>query len=409
MGGYQFTSRDSDLLGNRRINRSIGDLPWAGLRVGVGLVDFLSIEGYAAFNAGSARDHDERAWVVQAGLEGIAHLLDGPLAIDLALGAGTASLVAGDIGTDTDFVLSAGAGIRWVFGNDRLALRADVRATFSDAVKGPLAVGGVLLLGFDVFVFRPDQAKDSDGGDADGRASPAPAAGGQMDVDGDGVPDASDRCPEARGPAAWDGCPDSDGDGMHDELDACPDHAGPEHFAGCPDSDGDGLPDTTDACPTLPGLEPFSGCPDTDDDGLPDGRDACPRLKGDLTRRGCPGPPESAAALFGGPLVGVRFVGETARLRPDAQPTIARVAGVLMAYPHLRVEIQAHSQGRRPVKKAWELTQDRAEAIKRQLVELGADPRTLTAVGMGPDHPIGSNGTRAGRVANDRVELHLRD
>ena len=409
MGGYQLTSRDSDLLGDRQLNRKISDLPWAGLRVGVGLTDFLSIEAYGALNPGTARAHDDRAWVVQTGVEAIAHLLDGDFAIDLALGGGVASLVAGEMGTDTDFVATAGAGVRWVFGNRRLALRADVRATMSDAVKGPLAVGGVFLLGFDVFVARPD---DEEAALDEGEAAPPPIGhqpGAPEDEDRDGVADADDACPAIPGSSVMAGCPDTDGDGMHDELDACPEAAGAAEFAGCPDSDGDGLPDTTDACPNLPGLEGFSGCPDSDDDGVPDGRDACPQLKGEIALKGCPGLPAEARILFQGALTDLRFEGESDRLRPEAQPTIARLAAVLVQYRHLNVEVRAHSHSKRSRKKAWQLSQRRADAVKRRLVDLGADARRLTAVGMGPEQPIASNKTRGGRMLNDRVELRLQD
>ncbi|MFN8167634.1 MAG: fibronectin type III domain-containing protein [Candidatus Nanopelagicales bacterium] len=46
--------------------------------------------------------------------------------------------------------------------------------------------------------------------------------GGQLDQDGDGVPDGTDRCPSQPGPAAVQGCPDSDGDLRADMDDLCP-------------------------------------------------------------------------------------------------------------------------------------------------------------------------------------------
>jgi hypothetical protein len=59
------------------------------------------------------------------------------------------------------------------------------------------------------------------------------------DSDGDGVPNASDNCPEVAGPASNNGCPvttptDSDGDGTPDASDECPAVAGPASNAGCP-------------------------------------------------------------------------------------------------------------------------------------------------------------------------------
>jgi hypothetical protein len=87
------------------------------------------------------------------------------------------------------------------------------------------------------------------------------------DRDGDGVPNAADRCLEVFGTGA-DGCvpppppPDRDRDGVPDAADLCPDVAG--SAGGCPppppDSDGDGRADGQDACPGEP-AGTASGCP----------------------------------------------------------------------------------------------------------------------------------------------------
>ena len=61
------------------------------------------------------------------------------------------------------------------------------------------------------------------------------------DADGDGVPDATDECPEVAGPASNQGCPidppppgDTDGDGVTDDVDQCIDDPGPASNFGCP-------------------------------------------------------------------------------------------------------------------------------------------------------------------------------
>jgi tetratricopeptide repeat protein/thrombospondin type 3 repeat protein len=59
----------------------------------------------------------------------------------------------------------------------------------------------------------------------------------RRDSDGDGIPDAVDKCPNVAAPGTADGCPpprDSDGDGIPDALDRCPDVAAPGTPDGCP-------------------------------------------------------------------------------------------------------------------------------------------------------------------------------
>jgi outer membrane protein OmpA-like peptidoglycan-associated protein len=100
------------------------------------------------------------------------------------------------------------------------------------------------------------------------------------DVDGDGAPDAADRCPitpeDLDGYEDEDGCPepDNDGDGLLDGVDRCPQEAetfnGEQDEDGCPDvapdADDDGVADAVDRCPFEPenrdGLRDDDGCPE---------------------------------------------------------------------------------------------------------------------------------------------------
>lgn len=115
------------------------------------------------------------------------------------------------------------------------------------------------------------------------------------DLDGDGVPDEQDECPETPGPAENGGCPwpDGDQDGVPDKDDLCPNEPGLIDYHGCPwqDTDDDGIGDLDDACPRQPGPAYNQGCPNPDDqdgDGTPDGFDQCPLDGGPSWNNGCP-------------------------------------------------------------------------------------------------------------------------
>ena len=111
-----------------------------------------------------------------------------------------------------------------------------------------------------------------------------------LDRDGDGISDASDKCPDVAGIASLMGCPDKDSDGITDADDKCPDVAGLVALMGCPDKDGDGITDATDKCPDEAGLAENNGCPpsDTDRDGVIDKEDNCPDVAGTKANKGCP-------------------------------------------------------------------------------------------------------------------------
>ena len=90
----------------------------------------------------------------------------------------------------------------------------------------------------------------------------------QNDLDGDGVPNANDDCPNDAGASTQDqtGCPDNDGDGYSNAGDAFPNDAGE-----WVDSDGDGVGDNADAFPN-----DASETLDSDGDGVGDNADAFP-------------------------------------------------------------------------------------------------------------------------------------
>ena len=78
------------------------------------------------------------------------------------------------------------------------------------------------------------------------------AVASNSDRDGDGVSDASDRCPDQPGPANTGGCPDTDGDTVADLDDTCPHYPDRRDPHGCPaegtsagvsDFNGDGIGD----------------------------------------------------------------------------------------------------------------------------------------------------------------------
>lgn len=54
------------------------------------------------------------------------------------------------------------------------------------------------------------------------------------------------------------------------------------------------------------------------------------------------------------------------------------------------------------------LSEQRANAVREYLVQLGLNPQRIQALGMGPANPVASNDTSEGRAQNRRVEVEIR-
>lgn len=103
----------------------------------------------------------------------------------------------------------------------------------------------------------------------------------------------------------------------------------------------------------------------------------------------------------------VDFLRDRIELTQKGKATAADLAVVIRACPGMNVEIQGHTDKTGKRQNNIRLSKKRAEAVKQYLVELGLSPDTLTAVGFGPDRPVASNRTEAGRAQNRRIEFRV--
>lgn len=103
---------------------------------------------------------------------------------------------------------------------------------------------------------------------------------------------------------------------------------------------------------------------------------------------------------------GIHFDTDSDKLQTDSAPVIKAVARGLEKNPNLKLAIEGYTDSTGDAKHNQDLSQRRAEAVKTVLVsQFGVDAGRLTASGLGPAKPIGSNDTPEGRAANRRVEF----
>jgi outer membrane protein OmpA-like peptidoglycan-associated protein len=101
----------------------------------------------------------------------------------------------------------------------------------------------------------------------------------------------------------------------------------------------------------------------------------------------------------------VLFDTGSATLKSGSREKLARIAGVLLAYPSLHVAVEGHTDNVGEDAYNQSLSKRRAEAVRTYLVEQGIPQPTIEALGFGEARPVVDNTTPAGRQQNRRVEL----
>jgi outer membrane protein OmpA-like peptidoglycan-associated protein len=94
-------------------------------------------------------------------------------------------------------------------------------------------------------------------------------------------------------------------------------------------------------------------------------------------------------------------------LLPGARERLAKVSGIVLAYPSLHLQIEGHTDSVGTDEYNQSLSEKRAEAVRDYLVQQGIAADSIEARGFGKTQPIASNDTPEGRQQNRRVELVL--
>lgn len=401
--GILFPSANHNLQLERLAHQEINTAVEGFVRAAWLPLKFVGVEAEAAVGASTTEDDVQSyPWSMRAHALGQLPLWRiTPFAL---VGFGRLGNVSNQIGADSDPLVHFGGGAK-VFLTDNALMRLDIRDNLSqknNASDGTLTHSPELMLGVSVTLGRPAQKQIE-------TKVCAPE-----DTDGDGIVDLKDKCPAQAGEGR-DGCPvaDTDGDGVLDDADKCLNVPGvaPD---GCPaDTDGDGILNKDDQCPEDKGDAP-TGCPapkDSDGDGLIDPKDKCPKepetKNGYEDTDGCPDVIPEKIKAFTGVIQGITFDNNKATIRPTSKPTLDQAAEVLKEYKALRVAISGHTDNAGTREKNVKLSKDRAESVKKYLVEQGVEETRIETRGAGPDEPVDTNATAGGKERNRRIEFKL--
>jgi outer membrane protein OmpA-like peptidoglycan-associated protein len=92
-------------------------------------------------------------------------------------------------------------------------------------------------------------------------------------------------------------------------------------------------------------------------------------------------------------------------LKPEARERLARISGIVLAYPDLKLEIDGYTDSVGSDEYNQTLSDKRAESVRDYLVSSGVGMNSVAARGMGKADPVADNSTAAGRQLNRRVEM----
>ncbi|HXY52877.1 MAG TPA: OmpA family protein [Terriglobales bacterium] len=94
-----------------------------------------------------------------------------------------------------------------------------------------------------------------------------------------------------------------------------------------------------------------------------------------------------------------------ADLRPEAREALAKLSGIVLNYPSLRLAIGGYTDSTGTAEFNQTLSEKRASAVRDYLVSQGLDASALSAQGFGMNNPVADNSTAQGRQKNRRIEI----
>jgi outer membrane protein OmpA-like peptidoglycan-associated protein len=92
-------------------------------------------------------------------------------------------------------------------------------------------------------------------------------------------------------------------------------------------------------------------------------------------------------------------------LKPEARERLAKISGIVLAYPDLKLDIEGFTDSIGSDEYNQELSEKRAESVRGYLVSSGVKPDSVSATGLGKANPVADNSTAGGRKLNRRVEM----
>jgi outer membrane protein OmpA-like peptidoglycan-associated protein len=116
-------------------------------------------------------------------------------------------------------------------------------------------------------------------------------------------------------------------------------------------------------------------------------------------------PPAPAPKVIDRLTIRVNFDTAKSTIRKEDVADLDKAVAFVKKYPDSKVSVVGHTDSRGSEKYNQKLSQQRADAVKKYLVDKGEKADRITATGKGEAEPIADNKTKEGQFQNRRVEV----
>jgi outer membrane protein OmpA-like peptidoglycan-associated protein len=92
-------------------------------------------------------------------------------------------------------------------------------------------------------------------------------------------------------------------------------------------------------------------------------------------------------------------------LKPATQISLAKVSGILQAYPGLKLQVEGYTDSVGSDAFNQKLSESRADSVRNFLIGQGVQQDNISSTGYGKAKPVADNSSASGRAQNRRVQL----